>query len=249
MEWMIPIAVVLVLLAVVAAWLKSPRAAAAEFPYTKNRGLFSPAERSFFGVLAQAVGDEYHVFGKVRVADVVSVRPLRNRSAWQRAFNRISAKHFDFVLCDKDDLSVIAVVELDDRSHQQGKRQARDSFLAELCETISLPLIRVPAKDAYTVGEIRRLVDSALATPRDSVLEGEVPLNGTTEPSAPGKPDTGDVRTPKGLASEAEPSTPLCPKCAAPMVRREAKSGANAGQAFWGCSAFPKCRGIIKVST
>ncbi|MAL94365.1 MAG: hypothetical protein CME40_04720 [Haliea sp.] len=26
------------------------------------------------------------------------------------------------------------------------------------------------------------------------------------------------------------------------MVLRKAKSGANAGQVFWGCSAFPKCR-------
>ncbi|QCF27978.1 hypothetical protein soil367_15130 [Hydrocarboniclastica marina] len=32
------------------------------------------------------------------------------------------------------------------------------------------------------------------------------------------------------------------------MVRRETKTGANAGQPFWGCSTFPKCRGIIKVN-
>lgn len=35
-----------------------------------------------------------------------------------------------------------------------------------------------------------------------------------------------------------------CPVCGSPMVRREAKRGANAGKAFYGCSRFPMCRGV-----
>ena len=34
----------------------------------------------------------------------------------------------------------------------------------------------------------------------------------------------------------------LCPKCGSKLVVRTTKSGARAGQKFWGCSAFPKCR-------
>lgn len=33
-----------------------------------------------------------------------------------------------------------------------------------------------------------------------------------------------------------------CPKCGSTLVVRTVKSGAKAGQQFWGCSAFPKCR-------
>lgn len=36
----------------------------------------------------------------------------------------------------------------------------------------------------------------------------------------------------------------LCSRCGAPMVKRIAKKGANAGKPFWGCSAFPQCREI-----
>lgn len=36
---------------------------------------------------------------------------------------------------------------------------------------------------------------------------------------------------------------PSCPKCGAPMVKRLARQGANAGRAFLGCSTYPKCRG------
>ena len=40
-----------------------------------------------------------------------------------------------------------------------------------------------------------------------------------------------------------ERSTPECPACGASMVRRVAKKGGNAGEAFWGCTRFPQCRG------
>lgn len=38
-----------------------------------------------------------------------------------------------------------------------------------------------------------------------------------------------------------------CPRCGAPMVKRTAKKGENAGQEFYGCSRFPQCRGIINI--
>ena len=34
-----------------------------------------------------------------------------------------------------------------------------------------------------------------------------------------------------------------CPSCAKPMVRRTAKRGAFPGSEFWGCTAYPVCRG------
>ena len=40
---------------------------------------------------------------------------------------------------------------------------------------------------------------------------------------------------------------PTCPKCGAPMVLRTAKRGEYAGRQFYGCSAYPKCRGIVNI--
>lgn len=39
---------------------------------------------------------------------------------------------------------------------------------------------------------------------------------------------------------------PRCPKCESEMILRTAKSGANQGEKFWGCSKFPQCRGTRK---
>ncbi|WP_419610390.1 restriction endonuclease [Thiolapillus sp.] len=36
---------------------------------------------------------------------------------------------------------------------------------------------------------------------------------------------------------------PVCPNCGGVMVKRTARKGVNAGQEFWGCANFPKCRG------
>ena len=55
-------------------------------------------------------------------------------------------------------------------------------------------------------------------------------------------------RTPLNVAAAATPTTPNCPKCGNAMVRRTAKQGANIGNAFWGCSNYPQCRGIVPIS-
>jgi len=39
-----------------------------------------------------------------------------------------------------------------------------------------------------------------------------------------------------------------CPKCGNTMILRTVKKGVNAGNQFWGCSQFPKCRGTLKYS-
>jgi predicted RNA-binding Zn-ribbon protein involved in translation (DUF1610 family) len=41
---------------------------------------------------------------------------------------------------------------------------------------------------------------------------------------------------------ERHGSTTTCPKCGSALVLRTAKSGANAGGRFFGCSGFPRCR-------
>lgn len=36
---------------------------------------------------------------------------------------------------------------------------------------------------------------------------------------------------------------PTCPLCTQPMTQRLAKRGSNAGASFWGCTAYPVCKG------
>ncbi|HWU39979.1 MAG TPA: four helix bundle suffix domain-containing protein, partial [Candidatus Acidoferrum sp.] len=37
---------------------------------------------------------------------------------------------------------------------------------------------------------------------------------------------------------------PACPLCGKPMALRTARKGNKAGLQFWGCSGYPKCKGV-----
>lgn len=47
--------------------------------------------------------------------------------------------------------------------------------------------------------------------------------------------------------TQKQEETLICPKCGAPMVLRVAKKGEKAGEKFYGCSQFPKCRFIMNI--
>lgn len=63
-----------------------------------------------------------------------------------------------------------------------------------------------------------------------------------------GVPTAPPVTAPASKPDEAPmPASPTCPKCGSQMIRRTAKQGANVGHAFYGCSSYPKCRGVLSV--
>jgi ssDNA-binding Zn-finger/Zn-ribbon topoisomerase 1 len=191
------------------------------YPYQRLDALFTPAERSFFGVLNQAIGEDAVVFGKVRVADVITPQKGGVKGSWQKAFNKISAKHFDFIICNKSDLSFICGLELDDSSHNSAKQKIRDAFLDVACNSAEFPLIRVPAKSTYNVNDIRDSLSELFPAFQDKET---IPL----------------------LETETMPK--LCSKCSSEMRLKVAKKGKSVGSEFWACSAFPKCRHIESSS-
>ena len=114
------------------------------------------AERSFFEVLLRAVGDEYHVFAKVRMEDVVEVlKGTENRTSWT---NKVRQKHVDFLLCTKDKVEPFLVIELDDSSHDREDRQVRDGKVDAIMNAVGLPILHCVAKPGNVVGEISQAV-------------------------------------------------------------------------------------------
>lgn len=157
MEW-IPVAIV----AVAIIYLKYFANVAATLHYRQRGPLFTGAERSFYGVLCQAAPEHTVVMAKVRVADILTPEPSRDKSLWQSAFNKVAMKHFDFVVCDQQSMQVLAAVELDDKSHSTNKAKQRDTFINDACEDAGLRLVRFPAKKGYQIDVVRETLSSAL---------------------------------------------------------------------------------------
>ena len=133
---------------------RSPCDPSAPPPFARRNFFFSAAERSFYEILCR-LSPDHTVFAKVRLADLVRVQ-ASGREFWQR-FNSISAKHVDFVLCDAQ-LAPIVAIELDDGSHDEPERLARDQFVDSVLESAALPIVHVRAKRGYVLDEIRQLL-------------------------------------------------------------------------------------------
>jgi very-short-patch-repair endonuclease len=142
-------------------WLRNREPA---FPYDPADALLTPAEKAFFAILQQAVGEDFNLFAKVRLADLVVVRRGLRSKFRMRAFNRICGKHIDFVLCDPDSYAVLAAIELDDRSHERRARRQRDIFIDGALTAAGIPVLHVAAQRRYSVAKLRDQVLTCLET-------------------------------------------------------------------------------------
>jgi len=52
-------------------------------------------------------------------------------------------------------------------------------------------------------------------------------------------------RTDRSDPSDPSDHIPHCPRCGMTMVVRTVKAGTHAGKQFWGCSAYPACKGAV----
>ncbi len=191
-----------------------------QYPYLVSGDFLTPAEQNFFLVVRSVVSDQALVCPKVALGDLFSVK-ADDPSKFRTYRNKIDRKHVDFLLCHPRTARPILGIELDDKSHQQRERQERDEFVQQVFAAAELPLIRIPVQTSYSVIALGELL----------------------------RPYLDQKDRAASSAASAKPSAspaPLCPKCKSVMVLRTAKTGANRGQQFWGCSKFPECRGILK---
>lgn len=89
---------------------------------------------------------------KTRLADVVRCPP----ELWDTIHGRrLSQKHVDFVVYDRFTAAIIAVVELDDRSHNAPDRRDRDAFVDRVLVALGVAIIRVRAASSYNTESLR----------------------------------------------------------------------------------------------
>jgi hypothetical protein len=123
------------------------------FPY-KTTYLLSKSESVFYSSL-KPVCDKYGyiICPKVGLKDFISVTAKKDYFKW---FSKISQKHVDFLICDKN-LRPIMAIELDDKSHESQKAWKNDNFKDWLYENLDFPLKRVKAAQYYKYQEIDAL--------------------------------------------------------------------------------------------
>lgn len=144
----------------------APAPVAATGQYRTAPSLLTPTEQRFHDQLRAVVGDRATIQCKVRLADL-----LLSERHDLTAFRRVSQKHIDFVLCDRRTLRPLVAVELDDRSHNQPGRIARDQFVNAAYARAGMPLLHVPVSSQYAPAALEALVQGYL--PAKGAMPGE----------------------------------------------------------------------------
>jgi very-short-patch-repair endonuclease len=108
-------------------------------------------EEEFFGRLVVALPDHY-VFPQVAMSAMLQPASTNGRTAHSDRL-RIAQQQVDYVVCTKS-CEIVAVVELDDRTHSQTKDQLRDSRL----EQAGIRTVRFQSRNKPNGDVIRKMV-------------------------------------------------------------------------------------------
>ena len=116
-----------------------------EFPYKRTK-LLTDAELQLFHFMENNLCqiDRITILAKVRLADIAEVDTrvtLKKEFLW-----KITNKHVDFLICDKNTLDIICAVELDDYTHETQEAKERDIFIMQVLDAVGIKTVRIRTK-------------------------------------------------------------------------------------------------------
>jgi hypothetical protein len=118
--------------------------------------LLTERERSLYQCLL-ALYPDHKLFIQVALSQLIDVP--ENHPERQSIRNRFSQLVADFVLC-RADLSLVAVIELDDRSHERPDRQDADRRKTKALADAGIRLVRIPKGPLPSDQHLRTLIDA-----------------------------------------------------------------------------------------
>lgn len=164
MELAIILTMVMIVMALAVIKMSQPEI---NVPFQRKSQLFTPVERSFIQLLEQAVGNEFRILCRVRLADVLAPRSQTKQS--KAALAKASTKQLDFILCDKEDMRPLIAIDLVNaakitkgKDQKEGYKTQRDWFVSGALESASVAHVRIKVKPGYTASEVRECIESKL---------------------------------------------------------------------------------------
>lgn len=157
------------------------------FPFHRKTQLFTHVERSFLQLLERAVGNQYKIINRVKLADILELKENADSKTKRSALLKLNAKYLDYVLCNSEDMSIVAVIDLVNNANKEGHKAVPDWFVSGALEASGIPYIRMKIKAGYTVADIQqglaaKLGNIPMAAP--PVVKGTV-KKGPTRPVRP----------------------------------------------------------------
>ena len=108
-----------------------------EYPF-HSKYLLTKNEYYFYNKLKTVTEPlNLQILAKIRLADLIEINDGKE---WWALFGKIKSKHIDFAI--SDNMRIVALIELDDYSHQRSDRQKRDEFVNNALSIAGYNVIR-----------------------------------------------------------------------------------------------------------
>ncbi len=146
-----------------------------KYLYEPRKTLISRSEQEFFQALKASVPENYHVFPQINLASFI------DRTDDARYHNELF-RNIDFLITDGLYAPKIAV-EINDQTHLEKQRRARDEKVLNILEEAGLPLLRLWTSYGVNPEYIRKKIAETLAAP--TVRK----RHSAEQPSEPQQPD------------------------------------------------------------
>ena len=210
---------------------KKPLPESPDYPYVRESALLNAYEQSLHDALISVLDDQYRVFAKVGLANILSIDPELPDRGLASALERIEREHVDFVLCETDGTGILGVIQLDPYTHQPDGRRRHDTFIDLALKAAGVPVVRMPIKEIYSEHELR------VEITRSMVLNwGKTDAKDPYMISGPNSETPGPISGGQSLGE--------CPDCGSQLQVRRAHKGKFAGKHLLVCTRYPACKNI-----
>jgi len=119
------------------------------WPLYAKKLLSQPEQVLYFRLIEALPG--HIILAQVQLSQLLGVKKGNNYQAWCNRINRMSV---DFVVCNKDS-SIVAVIELDDSTHQRAGRQAADAKKDKALASAGIRIVRWQVGSIPDIGSIQ----------------------------------------------------------------------------------------------
>jgi very-short-patch-repair endonuclease len=155
LNWIIPIVVVLIALFYIVQ--RKSLKINEDCPYYAKKPLSQPEQVLYFRLIDSL--PEYIILAQVQLSRLLGVKKGHNFYEWNNKINRMSC---DFVVCRKDS-SIVAVIELDDKTHQKPERQKADEKKDKALTAANVKIIRWNVKELPNSEKIKTEIKNILS--------------------------------------------------------------------------------------
>lgn len=233
-------------------FILSARGRKSSFELQRRSRLLSSAERGFFDRLMPALSEDFYIFKKVAMLDVVSPSPAAGYFERRRIVKRLGGQFLDYVLCKKGDLAIFGVIELEnfDKGASRRERKRRERLIDGLCKAAQFRSFYFDIRQDYQHVDIRRLVTGYSPEPKKPQKEKlkvpEVRLENPMQPEICGESRSQFTVVNSSYAAFAKRRT--CPQCNGEVVTKVAVKGKRIGEKFLMCRKYPYCDYRVAVN-